>query len=247
MRRLRAWCVRLWSLLGKDRRDGEFAEELESHLQMHCEHGLRAGMTPAEARREALIKLGGIAQVQEIYRDRRGVPWLETLARDFGYAIRMMRRAPAFTATVVITLGLGIGTTTAIFSVVNAVLIRPLPYPEPHRLVHIAISGRDPGIAIFAPTTDYAAWKSRSQTLSHIAGYMSFEANLTAGTQAERVNVAAATASLFPLLGVQPALGAHLCVRGRSPRRAADGHSEPRILEEPFRRRSFDCREVPHP
>src|ERR1035437_10386033 len=146
MRRLRAWCVRLWSLFGKDRRDGEFAEELESHLQMHCEDAQRAGLTPAEARRQALIKLGGIEPVKEIYRDRRGVPWLETLARDFGYAIRMMRRAPGFTATVVLvgwvlfvwsplrgrrpppaspatvvlTLGLGIGTTTAIFSVVNA-------------------------------------------------------------------------------------------------------------------------------
>ena len=207
MRRLRAWCVRLWSLFGKDRRDGEFAEELESHLQMHCEDAQRAGLTPAEARRQALIKLGGIEPVKEIYRDRRGVPWLETLARDFGYAIRMMRRAPGFTATVVLTLGLGIGTTTAIFSVVNAVLLRPLPYPEPHRLVHIAVSFSDAGSAIFVPTTDYAAWRSGSQTLSRIAGHIGFEANLTGGTQAERVKVGAATASLFPMLGVRPALG----------------------------------------
>src|ERR1035441_5538206 len=105
MRRLRAWCVRLWSLFGKDRRDGEFAEELESHLQMHCEDAQRAGLTPAEARRQALIKQGGLEPVKETYRARRGVPWLETLARHFAYAIRMMRRAPGFTATVVVTLG----------------------------------------------------------------------------------------------------------------------------------------------
>ncbi|MCX6628099.1 MAG: ABC transporter permease [Candidatus Solibacter sp.] len=207
MRRLRAWCVRLWSLLGKGRRDREFAEELASHLEMHCEDGMRAGMTAAEARRQALIKLGGVLPVEELYRDRRGVPWLETLGRDFGYAIRMMRRAPAFTATVVVTLGLGIGATTAIFSVVNAVLIRPLPYPEPHRLVHLAVSYGDRGSAIFAPTVDYAAWKNRSQTLSRIAGHLGFETNLTGGTEAERVKAGAATASLFPMLGVQPALG----------------------------------------
>jgi predicted permease len=206
MRRLRSWCVRLWSLWGKERRDREFAEELESHLRMHCEDGVRAGMTPAEARRQALIKLGGMAPVEELYRERRGVPSLETLARDFGYAIRMMRRAPGFTATVVVTLGLGIGTTTAIFSVVNAVLIRPLPYPEPQRLVYIAISYGERS-AIFVPTTDYAAWRTGSQTLSRLAGQIGFEANLTVGTEAERVKVGAATASLFPMLGVSPALG----------------------------------------
>ena len=132
---------------------------------------------------------------------------LETLTRDLAYAARMLRRNPGFAATVVLTLGLGIGATTAIFTVVNAVLLRPLPYPEPDRLVYIAMSFGDPGDHAFSYTQDYAAWKSHSRTLSQIAGYMSFQANFTGGGEAERVTGGYATMSLFPLLGVQPAIG----------------------------------------
>jgi putative ABC transport system permease protein len=132
---------------------------------------------------------------------------LETLTRDLAYAARMLRRNPGFTTTVVLTLGLGIGATTAIFTVVNAVLLRPLPYPEPDRLVYIAMSFGDPGDHAFSYTQDYAAWKSHSRTLSQIAGYMSFQANFTGGGEAERVTGGYATMSLFPLLGVQPAIG----------------------------------------
>jgi len=132
---------------------------------------------------------------------------LETLTRDLAYAARMLRRNPGFTATVVLTLGLGIGTTTAIFTVVNAVLLRPLPYPEPDRLVYIAMSFGDPGDHAFSYTQDYAAWKSHSRTLSQIAGYTSFQANFTGGGEAERISGGYATMSLFPLLGVQAMMG----------------------------------------
>jgi putative ABC transport system permease protein len=108
---------------------------------------------------------------------------------------------------VVLTLGLGIGATTAIFTVVNAVLLRPLPYPQPDRLVYIAMSWRGLTDSSFSYTVDYAAWKNHSRTLSQIAGYMTFQANFTGGGEAERITGGYATMSLFPLLGVQPAMG----------------------------------------
>jgi putative ABC transport system permease protein len=132
---------------------------------------------------------------------------LETLARDLAYAARMLRRNPGFAATVVLTLGLGIGATTAIFTVVNAVLLRPLPYPEPDRLVYIATSFGETGDHVFSYTLDYPAWKNHNRTLSQIAGYRRFEANFTGGGEAERIAGGYATMSLFPLLGVQPAMG----------------------------------------
>jgi len=132
---------------------------------------------------------------------------LDTLARDLGYAARTLRRNPGFAATVVLTLGLGIGATTAIFTVVNAVLLRPLPYPDPDRLVYIAMSFGEPGDHMFSYTMDYPAWKDHNRTLSQIAGYRMFQANFTGGGEAERITGAYATRSLFSLLGVHPMMG----------------------------------------
>jgi len=126
--------------------------------------------------------------------------------RDFAYSLRLLRRNPVFTATVVLTLGLGMGATTAVFTVVNGVLFRPLPYPEPDRLVSIATSWRGQS-AIFASVRDYAVWRKSNHTLTQIAGYLSFHANFVGGGEAEWVSGGLATASLFPLLGVRPALG----------------------------------------
>src|SRR5438309_9805762 len=137
MRQMRAWLLRFGGLFRKARQDRDFSAEMESHLQLHIEDNLRAGMSPAEARRQALIKLGGIEQTKELYRDRRGLPLLETLFQDLRFALRMLRKTPGFTVVVVLTLALGIGANTAIFSLIDQVALKWLPVKNPEQLFEL--------------------------------------------------------------------------------------------------------------
>src|SRR5579859_5377410 len=135
MRRLRSTLIRLAGLFRRRQREREMAEELESHLKMHIEDNLRSGMSPAEARRQALVKLGGLEQVKEECRDTWGVRFISEVFQDIRYGLRQLRRNPGFTAVAVLTLALGIGANTAVFSFLDAVAIRPLAVPEPNRVV----------------------------------------------------------------------------------------------------------------
>src|SRR5579862_8470965 len=129
----RAWNRLLGTVFGH-RREADLADEIESHIQMQTEDNLRLGMAPAEARRAARLKFGGIDAAKETYREQRGFPLAGLLSRDLAYALRQLRHNPGFTTVVVLTLALGIGANTAIFSAMNAAMLRFLPVRDPHRL-----------------------------------------------------------------------------------------------------------------
>ncbi|HEY7788941.1 MAG TPA: ABC transporter permease [Vicinamibacterales bacterium] len=134
-RPLRAWVVRLFASVRGTPGDHALADELASHLQLHIDDNLRAGMSPEEARRQALLKLGGIAQTKEAHRDRRGLPWVDDVLRDLRHAGRLLRRSPGVALVAVLTLGLGIGATTAVFSAFNGHLLQTVPVAHPETLV----------------------------------------------------------------------------------------------------------------
>src|ERR1700676_732070 len=165
MRWLRGFLLRLSGIFRRQGGDAEFASEIESHLQMHIEDNLRAGMSLDEARRNALIKLGGWTQVQENYRERRGLPVLETLAQDIQYGARVLRKSPGFTAVAVLTLALGIGVNTAIFTAFDALVLRPRPVKDPDSLAAVfrTTSGERHGRFSYP---DYIYYRDHSKSFS---------------------------------------------------------------------------------
>ena len=206
MRSIRAWLARLGGLFGKRQRDGELAAELESHVQMHIEDNVRAGMAPEEARRQALIQLGGVDQTKENCRDRRGIPWLESLLQDARFGLRMLRKNPGFTAVAILTLALGIGANAAIFSVVDAVLLNPIPYPQPDRIVSLYVTWPHYPHAGFT-YPNFLDVQRQARSLSGIGAWRLDSFTLTGTGAPEELRGKMVTANFFPLLGVQPVLG----------------------------------------
>ena len=187
MRKLRAGLLRLSGLFRKDKRDAEFSSEMESHLQLHIDENLRAGMSALEARRKALIKLGGIEQTKVLVRERRGLPMVEVLLQDLRFAGRTLRRNPGFTSVAVLTLALGVGANTALFSVVKAVLLNSLPYRQPERLITLARGDSqtpNPTNVSYGETED---WKDRSRSLQQIALYHGWTPSSSASGAPEMV------------------------------------------------------------
>src|SRR5579862_45116 len=209
MRRLRALLLRLASLFVGRRHEQEMSDEFESHLQMLIEDNVRAGMTPEEARRQALIKLGGMDQAKENYRDRRRLPMLETLWQDIRYGTRMLRKNPGFTAVAVLTLALGIGANTAIFSLIDTVMLRMLPVHEPEKLVQVEMSdpfspGRsDPEFTNFL----WEQIRDRQDIFSGAFAWSDDRFDLSQGGAVNMVEGMWASGGLFQALGLQPATG----------------------------------------
>jgi putative ABC transport system permease protein len=209
--------LRLRSLFRKKRVENELNEELRFHLEKLIEENVAKGMTPEEARYAARREFGGVEQLKEECRDSWGVRMINELMQDLRYGLRQLRRNPGFTAVAVLTLALGIGANTAIFSVVNVVVLRPLPYPHSDRLVWIAES--IPALeSEVANGGDYVDWKDQSHTLDRIAAYdrgtkaegrngTSDEFTLTGRGTPARVHGVSVSASFFATLGVEPQLG----------------------------------------
>jgi macrolide transport system ATP-binding/permease protein len=206
MKTLRAWTMRLGGLFGKERHETEMAQEIQSHLEMHIADNLRAGMTPGQARREALLKLGGVEPLKEAYRDRSTVPLLEHLMLDLRFTARQLRRTPAFATTVTLVLALGICANVAIFAFVDAALIKPLPYPDPTRLVAVTESSPQfPRANLSYP--DYQDWKRFNTSFRSLDVYTGGGFLFTAPTAAEPARGGRVSGGFFRTLGVKPMLG----------------------------------------
>jgi predicted permease len=193
---------------GRRRNERQLDAELQSHLEMHTADNIRAGMSPEEARRQAGIALGGVEQAKQRYREGRRTRWLDELTQDIKFAGRMLVRDRGFALTVVMVLALGIGANAAIFSVVDALMLRPLPFHEPDRLVMIWEDASHVGHPNNTPAPgNYFSWKERSRAFTDMAATRGATANLTIDGPPELILGRRVTANFFDVLGVQPLLG----------------------------------------
>ena len=206
MRQLRAWLARFRGLFLRDDRERELADELESHLQMHIDDNIRAGMSPQEARRVAVMKLGGVDQTKEAYRDRATIPFLESVVQDLRFTLRQLRKNPAFSITATTMVALGIGASVAIFAFVDAALIKPLPYQNPSRLLLVTETTPDIPRANLS-YLDYLDWKKLNKVFGSLDVYgpRGYVVSTSAGM--EMVGGGRVSDGFFRTLGVAPVLG----------------------------------------
>jgi predicted permease len=197
----------LWrNLSDKESVDRELTEELRAHIDLLTEKKLGEGMNPEEARRAALIEVGGIEQVKERVREVRTGRPLEDLSQDLRYALRGLRKHRGFTAVAVITLALGIGANTAIFTVINTVLLRPLPYERPDQLVVLTEMISDRLIGVSYP--NFVDWRNQSTALENVAAMRVRESfNLTGAGESERLQGRLVSANFLATLGIKPIRG----------------------------------------
>jgi len=207
MRFLRRFLARANNFATGRQSDRRLREEMDEHLALQTEENLRAGMSPSEARRHALLKFGAVAPVREDYHAEQGLPFVETLLQDLRYALRLLVKSPGFAAITILTMALGIGATTAIFSVVDATLLHPLSYPRPDQLVRIeddlpGVGAEDVGLSV-------PEWKDfqRSGIFQYVSVEGSGSVNLTGSSQPTRIAFKPVAPSYFAVLGVKPELG----------------------------------------
>ena len=224
MSSLREMLARITGFFTADRADGDLRDELQAHLDMETAEYIRRGMSPEEARRKALLASGGMTQAAEAVRDQRGLPWVEGLVADIRYAVRSLRHAPAFAAIVVVTLALGIGANTAIFSVVRGVLLKPLPHRDGNRLIYLRQSTDGPGgdnISFSVP--EVRDLRNGAPSLGRIAEYSEWNVVHQSDEGAVRVSVGLVTGNYFDVMGLSPILG-------RLTQPADDGPAAPPVV-----------------
>jgi putative ABC transport system permease protein len=230
----RIWNRLLGSLFGR-RRERDLAEELEMHLQLLAQENIRRGLSPEEALRRARLTFGSVEATKESYRDQRGLPILDALIQDLRYALRGMRRNPGFAAVAILSLGIGIGANTAIFSLVNGVLLQPLPFKDPQRLFAVRESNRRFRVMPVNPV-HAREWAKHCPSLEQVAVMRSNRADVATGGEPASVPGVDVPHNLFTLFGVEPILG-----RTFLPEEEQEGNHRVVILSETLWRTRFNA------
>ncbi|PYR60623.1 MAG: hypothetical protein DMF91_11795 [Acidobacteria bacterium] len=214
--RLLVLLSRVQAVLSGRRVDTDLNQEINAHLRMLTEENVRRGLTPDEAYRQARVHFGGIAQLQESQREQRGFPRIDLMVRDVRYGLRVLRRSPGFTIVAVVTLAVGIGATTTMFGVARAVLLRPLPYHEPDRLVRIfETNPLKRWTRTAAAPANFADWQKQNTVFAEMAAYSGTndqgEAQinlfLTGQGDPQRLKALSVSGNLLRVLGTRPWLG----------------------------------------
>lgn len=207
MKSLRRWLARLRNFVLRRSADERLREEMKEHLALQAEEFVRAGMTPSEARRRAALKFGSAEAVHEGVHAEQGLPFIETLLQDVFYAFRMIAKSPGFVTIAILTMAISIGATTAIFSVVDATLLHPLPYPHPEQLV--TIEDDLPGLGMRDAGMSTPEWKDfeRSGIFDNVSPVWYDENNLSSSSLPVRVSLDTVAPNYFAILGVNPQLG----------------------------------------
>ena len=203
---LRALFFRIRNFFGDASQDRELDDEIASHLQFAMEENLKRGMSQEEARRQAQLSFGGQQQARENHRDSRGLPIVDSLLQDLRFALRLFVKAPSFSVSAILTLALGIGATTAIFSVVYGVLLRPLPYPHPERIVRLWEQGATGGRMNFADP-NFEDIRSQNKSLLAVAEYNSLVSTVGGSIEPARLNTSSVSRDFLDVLGVHPDFG----------------------------------------
>jgi len=209
---LREWLARVVAFVRRRNRDQDFDQELSSHLDLAIQDNIRRGMSEEEARRSALISLGGMQQARELHRETRGLPLLDSILQDLRYGIRTLRSDASLAVFAVLIIGLGVGASSVVFNVVNALLLRPFSFRDPERLVWIANGTSTNLSSQTVQVVNLQELRAQSRSFAGVAGFFPFfighgDVRLTGRGEPERVTVVPVTDDFFPLLGVQPATG----------------------------------------
>jgi predicted permease len=209
VRHLRRFLTRTGNFVMRRRRDERLKEEIEAHLALQTAENIKAGLPPAEARRQAKLKFGAVEPIKEDYRAEQGLPFVVTISQDVRYGARMLRKSPGFTVIAILTLALGIGANAAMFSVIEAVLLRPLPYSGASQLVRVAsIWHRNGANFTFSSSPpDFFDWRDQNRSFSSMFAYYFSAHALTGNGEAKRVRSVEATARIFNTLQSHPSIG----------------------------------------
>jgi putative ABC transport system permease protein len=189
--------------------DQDLHAELNTHLQLHIQDNLSQGMSLEEARRQALLKLGGLEQTKEAVRDQHSLPLFESLFQDLRFAARLFRKSPGFMAIAILTLAVGIGATSSIFTLINSILLRPLSYPQADRIVQVDLQYKDGSVYYGMSHAQFRSYQQQNQAFQYLAAYDLFGSglNLSSRPEPELIQSRRVTADFFRVLGVTPALG----------------------------------------